>query len=84
MTYLRVNEREKTAWRLHCPYHGIVYLTREEYMAQMAAPDSKWKCPAFDNGDPTDPNDPGPGVCGAVSSWDDHWYEAWMDDLQIE
>jgi len=81
MTYLRKEDREKTAWRVICPHHGPVFLTREEYMAQMKAPNNKWECTAFDMGNPKDPDDVGPGVCGAKASWDDHWYEMWMDDL---
>ena len=84
MNYLRTQDREKTGWRVQCPHHGPVFLTREEYMGQMLASNSKWKCPAFDEGDTSDPQDSGPGVCGALSSWDDDWYEAWIDDLQPE
>jgi len=84
MKYLRPQDREETAWRVVCPHHGPVFLLQVEYMAQMMAPDSKWKCPAFDEGDSTDPHDVGPGICGATSSWDDDWYDAWMEDLQPE
>lgn len=80
MTYLRVRDRERTAWRVVCPHHGPVFLTREEYDAQMARPDRTWQCPAFDEGDPDDPDDVGPGVCGARSEWDDVWHDRWTDD----
>lgn len=84
MTYLRVQDRQKTAWRVRCPIHGPVFLTEEEYTAQMMRPDAKWACPAFEEGDKTNPADPGPGVCGETCTWDDAWYEAWMDDLQSQ
>lgn len=84
MDYLRPQDREETAWRVRCPHHGPVCLTKKEYMGQMMAPDSKWKCPAFDEGNPSNPHDVGPGICGAVSSWDDDWYEAWMDGQRPE
>lgn len=80
MNYQRTHEREKTPWRVICPHHGPVCLTREEYTAQMMRPGSRWECPAWDDGDPKDPNDVGPGICGAEASWDDHWYEMWTGD----
>lgn len=57
-----------------------MFLTREEYNAQMMAPGAQWACPAFEEGNPADPEDPGPGVCGETAVWDDNWYEMWMDD----
>jgi len=71
MSYLRPQDREKTAWRVSCPYHGLVYLTQEEYLAQLEAPNHLWECPAFDENEL--------GVCGAKANWDSHWYEAWME-----
>jgi hypothetical protein len=81
MEYLTPAQRERTAWRVLCPHHGAVFLTREEYNAQMMAPNARWACPAWENGDPNDRNDVGPGICGATCRWDDNWYEMWMDDL---
>lgn len=48
-----------TPWRLRCPTHGFVFLTEEQYSAQMLKPNNVWKCPH----------------CFASSSWDDAWYE---------
>jgi hypothetical protein len=79
VSYLRVQDREKTAWRVLCPHHGPVFLTRDEYMGQLSAGHRKWECPAFDEGDESDPHDVGPGICGAVSGWDDDWYDDWME-----
>jgi len=78
--FLKPLDREKTAWRVICPQHGPVFLTRVEYNAQMMAPNNRWACPAWEEGDPKDSEDPGPGICGATASWDDAWYDMWMDD----
>jgi len=38
-------ERKQTPWAVICPEHGQVFLTDEEYDAQMDAPDAVWRCP---------------------------------------
>lgn len=48
-----------TPWAVHCPRHGLKYLTRENYERQMLAADARWYCPE----------------CGAVSERDDDIYE---------
>lgn len=40
-----LHEREPTAWAVICPVHRQVFLTREEYEAQMDDPNALWKCP---------------------------------------
>jgi len=79
---LRAREREKTAWRVVCPEHGPVFLTQREYQRQMSAFNSEWTCPAWEDGDPTDPRAAGPGICGQLCRWDDSWHEMWMGDAQ--
>lgn len=49
-----------TRYAIICPEHGQVYLTRENYNAQMADPDSRWVCP----------------WCGSISEFDDDNYDA--------
>jgi hypothetical protein len=55
--------REETAWAVHCPSHGKVYLTKKEYDAQMNRPDSRWMCP----------------ICTELAWWDDDHYEEFVD-----
>jgi len=50
----------ETPWRLNTHCHGDVYLTREQYAAQLNAADRLWCCPHDGN----------------TASWDDNWYEA--------
>lgn len=80
--YRRVEDREETPWRLLCPRHGKVFLTREEYEAQTSSPDALWQCPALDMGDPSDLDDVGPGVCGAKSRWDDAWFDRYCEVVE--
>jgi len=62
--------RNRTAFAIHCqgPWdmpgngHGLVYLTQQEYVAQMNAPDSRWKCP----------------LCRYEAGWDDDNYEEFL------
>lgn len=82
--YLRAQDREDTPWRILCPRHGPVCLTKEEYAGQMSAAARGWECPAFDEGDPDDPDDVGPGVCGARSEWDDEWHDEQMEKEREE
>jgi hypothetical protein len=53
-----------TPWAVRCiwcePGGGLVFLTYEEYVAQLAAAGSRWVCPR----------------CGDVARWDDANYEA--------
>jgi hypothetical protein len=42
---------------------GLVELTDEQYDAQMARPDSTWRCPR----------------CGASAEWDDDTYEQHLE-----
>lgn len=62
---------QPTPWAVHCPKHGLVYLTREEYDRQMQKSDYRWECTAWTLEDPI-------GPCGAWSEWDDDIYEAAM------
>lgn len=41
---------------------GHVYLIAREYSRQLARPDSRWMCP----------------WCGSSASWDDAWYEGYV------
>jgi hypothetical protein len=50
-----------TPFAVRCPYHGLVYLQREEYDRQMDDPDARWVCPRTG--------------CGREASWDDDNYE---------
>lgn len=70
--------RAPTPWRVLCPRHGLVFLTHEEYEEQLSVPDRDWCCPAHDEGNPEDPEDVGPGICGSPASWDEAWYDAWV------
>jgi Protein of unknown function (DUF723). len=51
-----------------CPNHGQVDIDYANYMAQMAACDSRWKCPK----------------CGFESEFDDDRYEHLADQRQLE
>ena len=77
-------ERASTPWRVICPRHGAVFLTHDEYEAQLEAVDRDWCCPVFDTGNPEDPLDVGPGICGTPSEWDDSWYDSWTDKVANE
>lgn len=52
-----------TPWAVHCPVHGMVYLTRLEYHKQMNNPDARWVCP----------------LDGMLATWDDDNYDARSD-----
>lgn len=58
-----------TPWAVICPHHGRVYLTEEEYRAQLDRPDEEWVCPVM----VTDGEMPGP--CGLGAEFDDENYE---------
>jgi hypothetical protein len=59
--------RERTQYAVTClgPFdlpgngHGLVYLTKEEYIQQLDRPDSTWRCP----------------ICHYDAIWDDDNYE---------
>ena len=61
-------ESEKpTPYATNCRYGcGKVYMTREFYMRQMMAADSRWRC----------------ARCGEEASWDDDNYEEHMEELR--
>lgn len=50
--------RKPTQWAVHCPNHGKVYLTWEEYGKQLDNPEDLWHCP----------------ICWHVAQWDDRNY----------
>lgn len=62
----KVLEAAKTRWAVRCPVHGLVYLTREQYDAQMNDADALWRCPVVHDAE----------VCGQDAAWDDDTYEA--------
>jgi hypothetical protein len=55
-----------TPWQVLCPNHGKVALTKEQYIAQMSAPDRLWICPH----------------CGELAPWDDDNYEKHYNNIQ--
>lgn len=57
----------KTAYAVRCMYHGLVYLTYDEYVKQMENPNDLWRCPRFI---------PDKGYCGSPSEFDDDNYES--------
>lgn len=61
---------KETAYAVHCPKHGKVFLTVDEYGRQLMRPNSKWTCPVMD----TDLDEL--GLCGRVSEFDDAHFEA--------
>ena len=63
-----------TPYAVHCPIHGFVWLTREEYAHQMDLPDDGWRCPVMD----TDPQRF--GLCGAPALWDEENFESFCLD----
>jgi hypothetical protein len=62
-----------TPYLVHCPIHGRVFLTSDEYDRQMSRPNSFWTCPRMDS----DPKRF--GLCGYDSEFDDANYEDAMD-----
>lgn len=59
---------QRSPYKVHCPKHGGVYLTYEEYMLQLIRADETWHCPA----------------CGTAAVWDDDNYEEMMELLYPE
>jgi len=62
-----------TPWAVRCyfcePEGGhLVYLDREEYIAQLSRPDSRWSCPR----------------CGETAPWDDANYDLRCDEVEEE
>lgn len=58
---------DATPYAILCktPTCGKVYLTEQEYLAQMSQPNLRWCCP----------------VCDKVAEWDDETFEAYMQEL---
>lgn len=56
--------QERTPYAVICPEHGQKFMTHDEYMRQMCAPDSRWACPD----------------CGRVSQFDDDNYESAFEE----
>lgn len=54
-------------FRVRCKTHGLVELTDDEYDAQLSRPDDRWRCT----------------VCGEEASWDDAWYEGYVDHVSV-
>lgn len=54
-----MSERLPTPYAVHCPKHGKVYLTEQEYNYQMRRPDILWMCP----------------ICTRRAEWDDDNYD---------
>ena len=52
-----------TAYAVICPKHEQIFLTHEEYIRQLEAPDSKWVCP----------------YCNRLAEFDDANYEKAME-----
>lgn len=60
-------DRPRTPYAVNClgPFdienagHGLVYLTEDEYMRQISAPDKTWRCP----------------ICRYDAEWDDDNFE---------
>lgn len=50
-----------TPWKVICPVHDGVYLTRSEYQRQMMNPNDRWRCPVQ--------------RCNRVAEWDDLNYD---------
>lgn len=51
----RDNRKDPTNYAVICEVHGLQFLKHREYMAQLALPNQKWRCP----------------LCGRVAEWDD-------------
>ena len=60
--FQKIVEIEETPWAIHCPKHGKICLTKEQYDHQMYHPGPIWICP----------------VCGDDAYWDDDHYEKHM------
>ena len=80
-----------TPWAVRCPYHGVVYLTENSYIAQLSRPDSYWECPHFVTPEEAE-KEPNPnlsnwasrmiGYCGVPSLWQDDIYQAYLDSME--
>ncbi len=55
----------ETPWAVICPNHGEVFLTHEQYMAQMYEVDVMWKCP----------------ICSEYSEWNDENFDEWEMEI---
>jgi hypothetical protein len=64
--------RYRSPYRVRCPEHGFVYLTPQNYSAQLSRADDCWRCP----------------ICLSYAHWDDEWYddhiEAWCTESETE
>lgn len=58
-----MENRSETPWLVKCPNHDDVFLTHIEYMEQMYAASSLWRCP----------------ICGEISEWDDDNYDYYYE-----
>lgn len=61
---------KETAYAVHCPKHGKVFLTSGEYHRQLMKADDRWSCPVMN----ADMNEL--GLCGRISEFDDAHFEA--------
>lgn len=64
----------RTSWAVRCPVHGLVYLTSDQYHAQLAQVGSRWRCPAAAVGGKH------AEACGREAAWDDATYEAGLSE----
>lgn len=55
-----------TPYAIHCPQCGQQFLTKDQYIDQMMAADSLWKCPR----------------CGQDANWDDDHYDSYCEQEQ--
>lgn len=39
----------RTPYAIRCPYHKLVYLTREDYVQQLKNAHVRWHCPMCEN-----------------------------------
>lgn len=60
-----------TPYAVNCPVHGLVYMTDDEYLAQLDRFDERWTCPRM-----SAEADDDFGLCGRTSTFDDEIYEA--------
>lgn len=68
----------ETPYAVHCPIHGVVYLTEEEYLRQLDQPDLVWSCPRMST------SIHAIGLCGEPSDFQDGIYETENIEHEIE
>ena len=60
---------QRTPWAVTCAIHGLGYLDKKFYEAQLDVPDQFWLCP----------------ICGLPSAWsDDNYEECTGASLELE